>query len=429
MKRRAELGYGMSPQGNARICSVSEEFLPLVPLWNWMTFMQQGVKVKHQGALSLLSQQQEASEVSPSTVLPLPTYTSVARSMVLDIIGWSSSAVEGSATAAGGGSGSGDGGGAGGGVSVAPDGISGGEASVGGGVGANTGDATASVGTATAGADGHVVGVVVGAGVISAGGGGLGAGAGAGAGTGGGGEGVGGAAAGAGGGAETAAGDSLGGSGAGDGSGGAGAGEGGAAGASGAPLGKSDGAPNVASGAAAAVATAGDGGGPAGGALASTGLGSGAVAVAANPLAVQRMAAIHVCSGRVEAAVNLLAASAGNETIALALAGYSSGNATWSRAAMRLAQTFNLHPCLSGVLRLLTSTDVAQLPPIVTDSNIPLWDRLGLACIFLPDQQLLQFCTQAAQQKIAKGALDAIVLTGLGRQGGGLSLLQAYIDR
>jgi hypothetical protein len=93
MKRRADLGYGMSPQKNAAICSMSEEFTALVPFWNWMAFMQQEAKVKHQGALSLLSQQQEPSEMLASAVLPLPTYSSVARAIVLDIIGWSNSAL------------------------------------------------------------------------------------------------------------------------------------------------------------------------------------------------------------------------------------------------------------------------------------------------------------------------------------------------
>lgn len=64
---------------------------------------------------------------------------------------------------------------------------------------------------------------------------------------------------------------------------------------------------------------------------------------------------------------------------------------------------------------------------ILADSSLLLRDRIGFACRFLPSTDLATFIQDRTHEGEKRGALETLMLTGLGPRG--LSVLQRYLDR
>ncbi|CAM9416523.1 unnamed protein product [Phaeothamnion confervicola] len=64
---------------------------------------------------------------------------------------------------------------------------------------------------------------------------------------------------------------------------------------------------------------------------------------------------------------------------------------------------------------------------VLQDAAISLADRLALACLYLPRDQLAAFVDREAEGCVATGDLEGVLVTGLGAHG--VMLLQAYVDR
>ena len=132
--------------------------------------------------------------------------------------------------------------------------------------------------------------------------------------------------------------------------------------------------------------------------------------------------------------------------VALALAGYQSipastadASSLWSRTFASTLQHKHMSNHLKAIFSFLSvshpsrqslHTFHALLSP-TSPTNPPLLsfrDRLAFACRFLPDGDLYQFVRQSALLSLSGGQLEGLVLTGLGKGGGGEELMQRYLD-
>ena len=132
--------------------------------------------------------------------------------------------------------------------------------------------------------------------------------------------------------------------------------------------------------------------------------------------------------------------------VALALAGYQSipastadASSLWSRTFASTLQHKHMSSHLKAIFSFLSVSHPSRqslhtfhaLLSSTSPTNPPLLsfrDRLAFACRFLPDSDLCQFVRQSALLSLSGGQLEGLVLTGLGRGGGGEELMQRYVD-
>lgn len=137
-----------------------------------------------------------------------------------------------------------------------------------------------------------------------------------------------------------------------------------------------------------------------------------------------------VFHGDVARAVEILASSPSQETrvIGAAIAGYLqsnslSGTSVWRDQCRRMASELQ-NPYLRVIFAFVADNDWWD---VLSETALPLRERLGVALRFLPDHDLDMFLDRVSKTVIARGEIEGLVLTGITPTG--MDLLQSYVDR
>jgi len=110
--------------------------------------------------------------------------------------------------------------------------------------------------------------------------------------------------------------------------------------------------------------------------------------------------------------------------VAMALAGYTDERQTlWHHMCSGKSQITN--PYLSAIFKFLT-TQPSNYSTMLTECGMEVSDCVAFACIYLPDNELLQYIATLTTKLVSGGNLDGIILTGLSNDG--LQLLAQYVD-
>ena len=111
--------------------------------------------------------------------------------------------------------------------------------------------------------------------------------------------------------------------------------------------------------------------------------------------------------------------------IAMAFAGFDpSKGGLWRDMCVTLQPLFE-HPYLRAAFAFL-SADSASFLPVLLEGGLVLTDRVAFAARFLSDEHLARYLEDTQAQLIAAGALEGVLLTGLGDSG--IELFASYLD-
>lgn len=133
--------------------------------------------------------------------------------------------------------------------------------------------------------------------------------------------------------------------------------------------------------------------------------------------------------------------------VGMALAGFSDGGgALWRQSCEPLRQSV-ADPYLGAIFSFLSNTK-PDYWTVLVESEMSLRDKLAFACRFLDDERvrcvargfvllfsplsptkLRQFLERTKVQLISQGRLNGLLLTGIDGLGGGIDLLQQFINR
>jgi hypothetical protein len=116
--------------------------------------------------------------------------------------------------------------------------------------------------------------------------------------------------------------------------------------------------------------------------------------------------------------------------VSLALAGFAdSTNSTlqWKSAIDPIRSQLT-DSYLSAVLAFMCSTN-ADYWDVLYETDMSLRDKLAFACRFYDDDKLIAFLERTKVQVIGQGRLTGLLLTGIDSYGGGVDLIQNFIDR
>ncbi|CCE88896.1 Piso0_001686 [Millerozyma farinosa CBS 7064] len=134
--------------------------------------------------------------------------------------------------------------------------------------------------------------------------------------------------------------------------------------------------------------------------------------------------------GEVDRAISVLASSKKERLrlIATAVAGYlayktSNVNSPWKDQCRKMASELD-NPYLRAIFAFIADNDWWD---VLDEHSLPLRERLGVALRFLSDKDLNVYLNRVAENVIAKGELEGLILTGITPQG--MDLLQSYVDR
>lgn len=111
---------------------------------------------------------------------------------------------------------------------------------------------------------------------------------------------------------------------------------------------------------------------------------------------------------------------------AMALSGFTDEKQTlWRDLCTELGSTIS-HPYLRAIFYFLT-TDSKTYEGILNDPKLELSDQVSFACLYLPDNKLMEYIDNLTVKYISEGNLCGILLTGLSNDG--VDLFASYIDR
>ncbi|PRP89466.1 WD repeat-containing protein mio-like [Planoprotostelium fungivorum] len=115
--------------------------------------------------------------------------------------------------------------------------------------------------------------------------------------------------------------------------------------------------------------------------------------------------------------------------MAMALAGCNDtalNNGLWREAAMDMA-IFNeiKHPYLKACLSFLCN-DSRSHRSVLDNHQLSLADRVGFACKFLDDSELMQFVESSIDENQKKGNIEGIILTGLDQRA--MEIFEQYVN-
>ena len=119
------------------------------------------------------------------------------------------------------------------------------------------------------------------------------------------------------------------------------------------------------------------------------------------------------------------AASSAHRELSLALAGFVKGNTddTWNETVQEIAKELD-DPYARAVLALVSHGDWHD---VLAETSLPLRDRVGIALMYLDDQELTEYIGSTTAECIEQGDIDGIVLTGLTEQS--IPLFETYIRK
>ena len=113
--------------------------------------------------------------------------------------------------------------------------------------------------------------------------------------------------------------------------------------------------------------------------------------------------------------------------VAMALSGFTDDkNTLWKEMCAEMRSELK-NPYLTAMFAFLALDDTGSQSAILEDENISVIDRVSFACMYLPDQKLLEYVTDLQQKLTEKGDLNGMLLTGLSTAG--VDLLENYISR
>lgn len=119
------------------------------------------------------------------------------------------------------------------------------------------------------------------------------------------------------------------------------------------------------------------------------------------------------------------AASSAHRELSLALAGFVKGNTddTWNETVQEIAKELD-DPYARAVLALVSHGDWHD---VLAETSLPLRDRVGVALMYLDDQELTDYISSTTAECIEQGDIDGVVLTGLTEQS--IPLFETYIRK
>ena len=144
-----------------------------------------------------------------------------------------------------------------------------------------------------------------------------------------------------------------------------------------------------------------------------------------------RAAVLAMIHGRQKLALRSLRSGTASQShqshreLSLALAGYSNGmaNEDWVETLTEVAKGRD-DPYAHGILALVRSGDWHD---VLTETSLPLKYRIGIALMYLDDQELTQYIAHTTADCIKLGDIEGIVLTGLTEKT--VPLFETYITK
>lgn len=154
---------------------------------------------------------------------------------------------------------------------------------------------------------------------------------------------------------------------------------------------------------------------------------------ASSPSRLARSIAMAVFHLDITQALQILRTHAGSlnndlKLVSLALAGFADSTSTHWKSAIEPLRTQVSDSYLSAVLAFLSSGN-PDYWDVLYETDMSLRDKLAFACRFYDDDKLAAFLERTKVQVIGQGRLPGLLLTGIDAVGGGVDLLQNYIDR
>ena len=109
--------------------------------------------------------------------------------------------------------------------------------------------------------------------------------------------------------------------------------------------------------------------------------------------------------------------------LSIALAGYNKGthDAMWDQTIRDLRKDLE-DPYARAILALVSYGDWHD---VLAETSLPLRDRVGIALMYLDDEELTQFINDCTAESVKAGDIEAVVLTGLTEQA--VPLFENYI--
>ncbi|KAJ8938879.1 hypothetical protein NQ318_016083 [Aromia moschata] len=148
--------------------------------------------------------------------------------------------------------------------------------------------------------------------------------------------------------------------------------------------------------------------------------------------AYTRAAAIAVFNLKVQLAIEILSRAPDNtqyganlNVVAMALAGFSDDiNSVW-RQFCSTSRAKLTDPYLKAMFAFLTAENY-NYDNVLSETGVTVDDRAAFACMFLPDNKLMDSIKRLSDRLCEEGNLDGLLLTGNSHDG--LKILQKYLD-
>ncbi|MCJ1274447.1 hypothetical protein MMC21_002243 [Puttea exsequens] len=118
-------------------------------------------------------------------------------------------------------------------------------------------------------------------------------------------------------------------------------------------------------------------------------------------------------------------ASQTQRELLIALAGYNKGIAdpAWDQTIQELRSTLE-NPYARAILALVS---YGNWRDVLDETSLPLRDRVGIALIYLNDEELTQYINDTTAECVREGDIEGVVLTGLTEQA--VNLFENYIHK
>jgi len=117
--------------------------------------------------------------------------------------------------------------------------------------------------------------------------------------------------------------------------------------------------------------------------------------------------------------------SSANRELSIALAGFNKGthDVMWDQTISDLRKDLE-DPYARAVLALVSYGDWHD---VLAETSLPLRDRVGIALMYLNDEELAQYINESTAECIKEGDVEGVVLTGLTEQA--VPLFETYIHK
>jgi hypothetical protein len=114
--------------------------------------------------------------------------------------------------------------------------------------------------------------------------------------------------------------------------------------------------------------------------------------------------------------------------VSLALTGFADSSSNQWKSVIEPLRSQISDSYLVAVLSFLCATN-ADYWDVLYETDMSLRDKLAFACRFYDDDRLFAYLERTKVQVIGQGKLTGLLLTGIDSFGGGVDLIQNYIDR